>query len=111
MCAMCRNGKAKEKPKGSNQLLTTNKLVFTVYIEKYTDVLIHSAYIEYEYEYLTHRVRVFKNIYSSTKYFRLRSGRGHHLICCSRAHAHTHIKYSACMLHMWHFGNLDYVST
>ena len=31
------------------------------------------------------------------------SGQGHHLICCSRAHAHTHIKYSACM---WHVDNL-----
>ena len=67
---------ARPKPKGGNQsekkylnkllnieilqesfiLLTTNKLVFTVYIEKYTYVLINSAYIEYEYEYLTHKL-------------------------------------------------------
>ena len=48
-------------------LLTTNKLVFTVYIEKYTDVLINSAYIEYEYEYLTHKLYEYEYLKKITR--------------------------------------------
>ena len=84
---MCRCGKAQAKAKGSNQsekkkkkkklnieilqenfiLLTTNKLLFTIYIEKYTYVLINSAYIEYEYKYLTHKLYEYEYLKKITR--------------------------------------------
>ena len=69
-------------------LLTTNKYIFTAYIEKvlrYThNVLVKSEYIEYEYEYeyMTHKLYKYeyeylKNVleYTSTEYFHPRSAR------------------------------------
>ena len=59
--------------------------MFTAYIEKVfrctRNILVKSEYIEFEYEYMTHKLyeykyEYFKNVleYTSTEYFRPRSG-------------------------------------